>query len=289
MRKQLDASLESITTTSEAITSQVEARTKKLEDESSQVQAFLGKAERSLATKVASEQLTAVKSSFDQRLEECRSVLMAQMTVVRERVERSVDDFNQVTIKVPCRPCRRPLSPHRSALIALFLPALPRLTSPCTPPAPHHQVEKAARADDLLPLADAVSRLRTEQNDTSEHLASKADHESMNTRLEELALEQKAQHAALSTKADAGPHNERHEAFVAATRKKMNALREQSANLGNAITSVEQAVEMVSSVASTKAEEREVAEVARMGEDELSGNKICWNQLHAWLLEPLVP
>jgi hypothetical protein len=29
--------------------------------------------------------------------------------------------------------------------------------------------------------------------------------------------------------------------------------------------------------------------VARMGEDELSGNKICWNQLHAWLLEPLVP
>jgi hypothetical protein len=43
------------------------------------VQAFLGKAERSLATKVASEQLTAVKSSFDQRLEECRSVLMAQM------------------------------------------------------------------------------------------------------------------------------------------------------------------------------------------------------------------
>jgi hypothetical protein len=33
------------------------------------VQAFLGKAERSLATKVASEQLTAVKSSFDQRLE----------------------------------------------------------------------------------------------------------------------------------------------------------------------------------------------------------------------------
>jgi hypothetical protein len=150
------------------------------------------------------------------------------MTVVRERVERSVDDFNQVTIKVPCRPCRRPLSPHRSALIGhRSLSALPRLTSPCTPPGPHHQVEKAARADDLLPLADAVSRLRTEQNDTSKHLASKADHESMNTRLEELALEQKAQHAALSTKADAGPHNERHEAFVAATRKEMNALRAQ--------------------------------------------------------------
>ena len=64
----------------------------------------------------------------------------------------------------------------------------------------------------------------------------------------------------------------------------MNALREQSANLGNAITSVEQAVEMVSSVASTKAEEREVAEVARMGEDELSGNKICIQRHLKWRL-----
>ena len=62
--------------------------------------AFMMPVQRALSTKITVEQLNEVKMTFDAQIEECRTVLLAQMTLVREKAERTVDDFDSIAAKV---------------------------------------------------------------------------------------------------------------------------------------------------------------------------------------------
>lgn len=72
-----------------------------------QVSTFLEKAQRQIASKVANEELTRVTRSFSEQLQESRNVLQAQMDVVRNRVERSTEDFERV-VQTSTPPPRAP-------------------------------------------------------------------------------------------------------------------------------------------------------------------------------------
>ena len=146
------------------------------------------------------------------------------------------------------------------------LPAYPSLSTPAPALIPSVQLGKVALQEDVAPVADGLSQMRNDLGEINKKIASKAEELAVSARLDELVMEQKAQQAALSTKADAGPLRERHEAFAAQTTKDIHALRDAHEHLGITINGVEQSVEMVNHVASTKADEREVQEVARMSE-----------------------
>jgi hypothetical protein len=115
MRKELDGNLDRMTTASEMLQQRIEQRMAGLEQDAAQVSGFLSKADRQLGSKVSSDELVRATTAFSEQLQETRNVLQAQMDVVRNRAERSIDDFQRVVLKMDSVAMRAELEPVAQA------------------------------------------------------------------------------------------------------------------------------------------------------------------------------
>ena len=252
MRKELDGTLESMKASGEIMQARVEERTQRLEEQSSQVSTNLIKWERAINSKVAAEELSRVQRSFAEQLQECRNVLQAQMTVVRERAEKSFCDIQHVV----------------------------------------RTMESVSMRSEVEPIAVLAEHLRQEVLELNSSLGTKAEEDQVADRLEDILAEQAEQKDILCLKADSSVVQEQHESHVGETSKTLNGLQEAAEHLGISINSVEEQVAQVAGIASAKAERTDVDEMMRMNESvqeqvaalkaELQGTL---KALETWILE----
>jgi hypothetical protein len=226
MRKELDTGLEAITATSEAITKQVSERTKKLEEESAQLQTFVSKAERALASKVSAEELNAVKTAFAAQLEETRNVLRSQLDIARAKAESALNELTKVSVVL----------------------------------------QSVAGQEEMDKLKNAISSVQASAIKFEESLKAKADMEPVEARLTDLLIEQKATRADLSTKADEAAVNVKIQGVVSASSGELIKLRDSTGTLQVSVTALEQAMVLMSHQTQQKADQREVGELRTVNE-----------------------
>ena len=252
MRRDLDGGLDQIRSTTEQIQKRVDEKVATLEEQANQVSAFVAKAERQISSKVTNEELTRSVRSFAEQLQETRNVLQAQMDVVRNRMERSTEDFERVVSKM----------------------------------------DSVAMRTEVLPISDNVRKLQTDLISLTNDVATKAAEEDVAARLDEVFAVQTDHKAQLLTKADAAAVQDRHERHVQESTNALNGLREVTEHLGISINSVEESVNLVAGQTATKAETRDVHEMMKMNEavqgqisalkTELQGTL---KALETWILE----
>ena len=226
MRKELDTGLETITATSEAITKQVSERTKKLEEESAQLQTFVSKVERALASKVSAEELNAVKTAFAAQLEETRSVLRSQLDIARTKAESALNELTIVSVAL----------------------------------------QSVAGQGEMDKLKNAISSVQVSAIKLEESLKTKADLEPVEARLTDLLIEQKATRVDLSAKADEAAVNVKIQDVVTSSSGELIKLRDSTGTLQVSVTALEQAMVLMSHQTQQKAEQREVGELRTMNE-----------------------
>ena len=252
MRKELDSSLDQMTATNELMQKRVDEKTGALEEQATEVAAFLSRAEKQIGEKVSNDELTRVTKAFAEQLQETRNVLQAQMDVVRGRAERSTEDFMRVVGKMD--------------LVAMRV--------------------------EVTPIAEDVKKLQNELAELTTEVGTKAADEAVATKLEEILGVQGEHGATLLTKADADAVQDRHERHVTESANALNGLREVTEHLGISINSVEESVNLVAAQTGTKAETRDVHEIMKMNEavqSQVTGLKSelqgTLKALETWILE----
>mmetsp|Transcript_72206 Transcript_72206/g.191929 ORF Transcript_72206/g.191929 Transcript_72206/m.191929 type:complete len:679 (+) Transcript_72206:121-2157(+) len=226
MRKELDERLQLLQASSESMQKAVQDRTARLEEQSTQVSTFLIKADRAINTKVTADDLERVQASFSEQLQDCRSVLQAQMMVVRERAEKIYTEFQEVW----------------------------------------RDMKSVAFKHDIEPVAALAEQLKASYEGVAALVQLKADADEVHGQIGKLSEELGDHREAIATKADNAEVQDRHEAHVAEAATSMTSLREASEHLSISINSVQEQVAHVSSMTSTKAERHEVDEILRMNE-----------------------
>jgi hypothetical protein len=170
MRKELDTGLEAITATSEAITKQVSERTKKLEEESAQLQTFVSKAERALASKVSAE-LNAVKTAFAAQLEETRNVLRSQLDIARAKAESALNELTKVSVVLQSVAGQEEMDKLKNAISSVQASAI--------------KFEESLKAKaDMEPVEARLTDLLIEQKATRADLSTKADEAAVNVKIQ---------------------------------------------------------------------------------------------------------
>ena len=148
--------------------------------------------QRLLGQKVTTEDLNKVKVGFAAQLDETRTVLAAQVSVARERAETSMQEFNNVVLKMDHVALQKDVTPVASAVTKLQadLAALEGLVG--------------LKAEEAKVRARAVPAMRvTGLTFTRSPGCLRGHLWQVSELLEELSLEQKAQRADISTKAEA--------------------------------------------------------------------------------------
>ena len=202
-------------------------------------------------------------------------MLQAQMTVVREKAEKSFNDFQGVVRKMEEVAMRRDVEPLADAAGHLRVD-VDRLSAEMLTKAD----EESVRTSPLLSLRSLLPPRPTQplaQPAHSQPAHSLPAHSppppltrrplpQVSTRVEDLQDVADEHRTLLATKADESVVRERHDGYANDTAKTLTSLREATEHLGISINSVEEQVGQVAHIAASKAEKAEVDDVLRMNE-----------------------
>jgi len=251
-RKELDDKLNTVQAATNAMQQRVDQRTDKLEEQSSQVNTFIFKAERSLNAKVSFEELDALKVHFLENMSDIRQLLTSQMALVQERAEHNDGDVKQLK----------------------------------------GFMESAALRKDVEPLARLADHLRLSLEEFETDLKTRALAKEVQEQLDKLAEQQEYQLRTIKTKADAETVQDRHENHVVETSSAISGLKDQSEQLGASINMVEEQIGQISVLASEKADRDELDAIIMMSQSlqtQVSGVKgelqNTLTAIEVWMLE----
>ena len=226
MGRDLSGNLGQINATIDVVQKRVDERTTTLGGQSTDVSAFLAKADRQLSAKVDESGLKQAKASMLDELGEARNALQARLGVMNTLIERSIEDFGGVVGKV----------------------------------------DAAATHIEVWPISEKVKNLEKEMSHLYAEVGTKASAKAFGASVSDFRNEHSDQKAEMRSKADDAKEEASHEQRLKDSAIAFSYQNNLTKNLAANVKKVEGATHGAAAILGKKVEKRDMLEMKRMSD-----------------------